>query len=192
LVKAQRQLEELKSFYYYDAHGDLCKKTGDALEAAEQLYAWNQYLKEHVKYKIDEAKYQRDLQKVIDEYGNNSPEVAAFINDNTNLFISDEFMEAFTEDMQQAPYDEATKAKLNLLKYKYANILKKTKTNANQGAVIQRYGEDSPENKVLLFSNASGSFHQPDLSRLSKSDWDELQRLDQEMADIKYQWKLGQ
>ena len=90
--------QNMSSFYIIekDATGKITrfekKQPGsDEYRMAEELTAWNNYLKDFVKYKSNQQKYNDDLQKLIAKYGANSVEVNSFKNEFTATRISQYF-----------------------------------------------------------------------------------------------------
>lgn len=63
----------------------------DAYRMAEELSQWNNFLKGTIKYESNHSKYNADLQKLINKYGANSPEVASFKNEFTAVRITQAF-----------------------------------------------------------------------------------------------------
>lgn len=85
LKQLQEQKADLSNPYIIirDNNGnitDLQEKTGDAAIIAQELSAWYYYQAQFLKSKPDFAKYQAAEQKIIQKYGNNSPQHTAFKN----------------------------------------------------------------------------------------------------------------
>ena len=90
--------QNLSSFYIIekDDTGKIIrfeKKAPGSVEyrMAQELSAWNNFLKGMVKYKSNYAKYNEDRQKLVQKYGASSQEVASFDNEFTAVRISQHF-----------------------------------------------------------------------------------------------------
>lgn len=96
--KLLQEKQNLSNFYIIekDDQGNIIRferkhPGSDAYRMAKELTAWNNFLKGSIQYKTNKAKYNQDLQKLINKYGANSPEVASFKNEFTAVRITQAF-----------------------------------------------------------------------------------------------------
>lgn len=82
-----RQKQNLSNIYNLD--GTL--KTGTDLEIAEALSKFNESIKKQIKYKINYKKYNEASKKVMEQYGQNSPEYQRWVYLSNEEYITDEF-----------------------------------------------------------------------------------------------------
>ena len=157
------QKRELASPYIFKSLSDgtvvLKSKTGDDAIIADQIRRWNAFIADHVKYKKDEAKFQAALST----FEKGSVEYKRFIRNNVISRINPKFWEIVLGSSSP----KTSSAKYKDLAYRYRTIV------------------DHIKNKP--------GFSIPNLDLLGTgintdtSAWEELHRLEQEMADEKGQ-----
>ena len=93
LTQLRAQLKGLGRIFNQDGS----KKTGEELETAQEITAWNAYISNKIDYSVDQDKYEEDLQKVKDAYGENSAQVNQFVHDNSINTVNPKYYDAVAE-----------------------------------------------------------------------------------------------
>lgn len=163
----RKQKRDLGSHYIFTEDPNIGilhveNKTGEALQMADEITAWNRYISEKVKYKPNWDDFNAAKQSLIDS-GASQQEVDDFIRNNTTTRITSEFYDT----LRTAVGKSATNKELEDLKHRHSEIL---------NAIKERQGAGSPN------LNKLGTGISTD-----RSGWIELQRIEQRMADIKRQ-----
>lgn len=139
-------------------------KTGEALQMADEITAWNKHIAEKVKYKPNWDAFNEAKQQLIDS-GASQQEIDDFVRNNTTTRITSEFYDT----LRIAVGKSATNKELEDLKHRHSEIL---------NAIKERQGAGSPNlNKLGIGINTD------------RSGWIELQRIEQRMAEVKRKLK---
>ena len=159
LADLRKQKRELACPYVFSSLSDgtvtLREKHGEEAEISKQIRRWNKYIADHVKYKQNDAKFNAALSK----FEKGSPEYKQFLADNRIQVINPEFW-----------------------KYVLHNSPEQT----------EEYKELAERHRVIVeHTKRRRGFTQPNLDVLGTginsdtSVWEELQRLEQKMEDLK-------
>ena len=159
LTDLRKQKRELACPYIFNSLSDgtviLQEKTGEDAEIARQISSWNKFIADHVKYKHNDAKFQEALSKI--ESGSDAEKL--FLAYNRIQIINPEF-------------------------WKY--VLK------NQPKQSEEYNELAARHRAIVeHLKYRQGWRQPNLDMLGfglntdASAWQELQRLEQRMDEIK-------
>ena len=87
LVQLRMEYQQLGNHYYSDG----TKKTGDELEIAEQISAFNEWKSKLVSFKQNEDKFNACIEKIRAVHGTNSIEEARFRKLNTSIVVNPEY-----------------------------------------------------------------------------------------------------
>ena len=156
----RQQKRELACPYTFNSLSDgtvtLEEKRGIDAEIAQQISRWNKYIADHVKYKQNDAKFETALSK----FEKDSPEYKQFLEFNTIQIINPEFWKIVLKPNRAEQSDEYKE-----LQERYRAIVEHIK---------HRPGFSTPNLDLLGIGINTDS-----------SVWQELQRIEQRMSDIK-------
>ena len=159
LADLRKEKRELACPYIFSSLSDgtvtLKEKQGEDAEIAKQITNWNRYIAEHVKYKPNDEKFNAALSK----FEKDSPEYKQFLADNSIQVINPEF---WNYVLRNAPKQK------------------------------QEYKELAERHRAIVeHIKRRRGFAQPNLDLLGigintdTSAWEELQRLEQQMEELR-------
>lgn len=164
LNKLYKQKQELSGAYKFTQVNGVLRleeKVGEEAIIAKQIRDWNKHIQGKVNYKSNEAKYNADLQLMINKYGANSQEVSSFIKDNTKWKISSDFFDELSTTLPKVPQT----AEYEDLKERHKQIMNRLVT----GNTYYSYDMTLAGTGI----------------RQDTSLWQELARIEQRMSDIR-------
>lgn len=169
-VNERRQLEVLRkqkrdlgSHYIFTEENGILKvepKTGESLKMADEITAWNDYLKNKVNYKPDWTSFNQAKQQLINN-GATQQEIQNFERNNTTIRLTSEFYDI----LQSVSKHSFVSKELNDLKHRHREIINALKVRPGAGS--------HNLNKLGTGLNTD------------QSGWAELQRIEQRMAEVK-------
>lgn len=162
----RKQKRNLGSHYIFDERNGIIhveEKGPEALKMADEISAWNRYIRDKVKYKTNWNLFNEAKQQLINQYGQDSQQVRDFISNNTTIRITQEFYELLHDVVGTA----ATNPELEKLKQRHSEIINALKNRPGAGS------HDLRKLGTGLNTDQSG--------------WIELQKIEQKMANIKRQ-----
>lgn len=125
-VQKQKQLANLyeqktQLGNFYDNYGNMKQKDSDEYTIAQELQKWNDFTKDVIKYKTDEAAFNLAYE--------HSKDKAQFLRDNTHLVISDEYLKAVNEALGMQKTDDPYLENLYKKRAKLISLIKKRGLN---------------------------------------------------------------
>lgn len=164
LLSLRKQKQLLSNRYNLD--GSI--KTGDDLIIANELSAFNEVVKQHVKYKTDKESYNRDRAKIVAKYGEGSAQLALWESRNLRKQYNQQFyddLDSLGKVEQTEEYKEAIKKRRE-----FQQLFKDPRT----GKIDSNLMSDSEKESLLKLDN--------DIARLYT--WVETNMTDKKFSDI--------
>ena len=158
----RKRKRDLGSYYTFTDIGGILhveEKTGDALQIAKEITAWNKYINGKVNYNPDWNAFNAAKRTIEEQFGKDSEEVRNFVRSNTIKRITPEFYDL----LKQAIGVGATSKHLEELKARHRQIINALKLNVGYSS--------QNLSKLGLGLNTD------------RSGWIELQKIEQEMAN---------